>query len=114
MKGKEFEIKSKMLPFRIVQKIIYILIVLVAIFIVLIITGAGYHSWVITDDIFIYIVSVIVSLGNIIGYGYHVNKYIIDPMDKAYISMVKEYCDRGVLPDNQVKYCLMNIRKRNK
>ena len=44
-------------------------------------------------------------------YSYHVNKYIIDPMDKAYISMVKEYVDSGVLPDNQVKYCFMNIKK---
>lgn len=109
--GEEFEIRSKTLPFRIMRKIIYLLIVLIAILMVLIITGAGYHSWVITDDIFIYIISVIVSFGNIIMYSYHVNKYIIDPMDKAYISMVKEYVDSGVLPDNQVKYCFMNIKK---
>ncbi|CDM69984.1 Hypothetical protein CM240_2867 [Clostridium bornimense] len=110
--GEDFEIRSKTLPFRIMRKTIYLLIVSIAILMVLIITGAGYHSWVITGDIFIYIISIIVSFGNIIGYGYHVNKYIIDPIDKAYISMVKRYLDSGVLPDNQVKYCILKIIKK--
>lgn len=112
--GEEFEIRSKTLPFRIMRKIIYLLIVSIAILMVLLITGAGYHSWIITDNIFVYVVSVIVSLGNIIGYGYHVNKYIIDPIDRTYISMVKEYYDSGVLPDNQVKHCILKIIKRDK